>query len=47
MTARIEELAQLGDVEPVTTSDIADRYRHALETCQESPVLMDGSSTMC
>ncbi len=34
-------LHQLGDVEPVTTNDIADRYRHALETYQKSPVLMD------
>jgi flavorubredoxin len=34
-------LHQLGDVEPVTTSDITDRYRHALETYQQSPVLMD------
>jgi flavorubredoxin len=32
---------QLGDVEPVTTSDITGRYRHAVETYQQSPVLMD------
>lgn len=34
-------LHQLGDVEPTTTADIAGRYRHALETYQASPVLMD------
>jgi flavorubredoxin len=34
-------LHQLGDVEPVTTSDITGRYRHAVETYQQSPVLMD------
>ncbi len=34
-------LHQLGDVEPVTSGDIADRYRHALEAYQQSPVLMD------
>jgi flavorubredoxin len=34
-------LHQLGNVEPVTTGDIADRYQHALETYQHSPVLMD------
>jgi hypothetical protein len=32
---------QLGDVEPVTSTDITDRYRHALATYQRSPVLMD------
>lgn len=32
---------QLGDVEPVTTGDIVDRYRQAFETYQRSPVLMD------
>ena len=32
---------QLGDVEAVTTSDITGRYRHAVETYQQSPVLMD------
>jgi flavorubredoxin len=32
---------QLGDVEPTTTADITGRYRHALETYQASPVLMD------
>jgi flavorubredoxin len=32
---------QLGDVEPVTTADVAGRYRHALEAYQQSPVLMD------
>ena len=32
---------QLGDVEPVTTGDILGRYRHAMETYQQSPVLMD------
>jgi flavorubredoxin len=34
-------LHQIGDVEPMTTSDITGRYRHALETYQASPVLMD------
>jgi flavorubredoxin len=34
-------LHQLGDVEPMTTGDITGRYRHALETYQASPVLMD------
>jgi flavorubredoxin len=34
-------LHQLGNVEPVTTDDVTDRYRHALETYQQSPVLMD------
>ena len=34
-------LHQLGDVEPTTTGDIADRYRHALETYQASPSLVD------
>jgi flavorubredoxin len=34
-------LHQLGDVEPMTTRDITERYRHALETYQASPVLMD------
>jgi len=34
-------LHQLGDVEPVTSGDITDRYRHALQTYQQSPVLMD------
>jgi flavorubredoxin len=34
-------LHQIGDVEPVTTSDITGRYRHALETYQAHPVLMD------
>jgi flavorubredoxin len=34
-------LHQLGDVEPVTSRDVTDRYRHALETYQRSPVLMD------
>jgi flavorubredoxin len=32
---------QLGDVEPVTTSDIVGRYRQAFETYQHSSVLMD------
>ena len=32
---------QLGDVEPITTTDITGRYRHAVETYQQSPVLMD------
>jgi hypothetical protein len=32
---------QIGDVEPVTTGDVVGRYRHALETYQRSPVLMD------
>ena len=32
---------QIGDVEPVTSLDITDRYRHALATYQQSPVLMD------
>jgi len=32
---------QLGDVEPVTTSDVVGRYRQAFETYQHSPVLMD------
>jgi flavorubredoxin len=34
-------LHQIGDVEPTTSADITDRYRHALETYQASPVLMD------
>ena len=34
-------LHQLGDVEPVTSADITDRYRHALASYQQSPVLMD------
>jgi flavorubredoxin len=34
-------LHQLGDTEPVTTGDITGRYRHALETYQAHPVLMD------
>jgi flavorubredoxin len=34
-------LHQIGDVEPTTTADITGRYRHALETYQRSPVLMD------
>jgi hypothetical protein len=34
-------LHQLGDVEPVTTSDITGRYEAALEAYQRSPVLMD------
>ncbi len=34
-------LHQLGNVEPVTTGDITDRYQHALEAYQQSPVLMD------
>ena len=33
--------AWTGDVEPVTTTDITDRYRHALQAYQASPVLMD------
>jgi len=32
---------QLGDVEPVTTTDVVGRYRRAFETYQQSPVLMD------
>ena len=34
-------LHQIGDVEPTTTADIVGRYRHALETYQAHPVLMD------
>jgi len=34
-------LHQIGDVEPVTSGDITGRYRHALATYQQSPVLMD------
>jgi flavorubredoxin len=34
-------LHQLGDVEPVTSQDITDRYHHALASYQQSPVLMD------
>jgi flavorubredoxin len=34
-------LHQLGDVEPVTSADITDRYRLALASYQQSPVLMD------
>jgi flavorubredoxin len=34
-------LHQIGDVEPITSTDITDRYRHALTTYQQSPVLMD------
>jgi len=32
---------QLGDVEPVTSDDVIDRYRRAFEAYQQSPVLMD------
>jgi flavorubredoxin len=32
---------QLGNVEPVTSGDVVGRYRHAFETYQRSPVLMD------
>ena len=32
---------QTGDVEPVATGDVVGRYRQALETYQQSPVLMD------
>ena len=34
-------LHQIGDLEPLTTSDITGRYRSAVETYQQSPVLMD------
>ena len=34
-------LHQIGDVEPMTTADIAGRYRHAIETYQAHPILMD------
>ena len=34
-------LHQIGDLEPVTSSDITGRYRSAVETYQQSPVLMD------
>jgi flavorubredoxin len=34
-------LHQIGDVEPVTSVDITDRYHHALASYQQSPVLMD------
>jgi flavorubredoxin len=34
-------LHQIGDLEPVTTADVTGRYRHAVETYQQSPVLMD------
>jgi flavorubredoxin len=34
-------LHQLGDVEPVTSHDVTDRYHQALVTYQQSPVLMD------
>lgn len=34
-------LHQIGNVEPTTTTDITGRYRHALETYQAHPVLMD------
>lgn len=34
-------LHQLGDVEPVTSDDVTDRYREALAAYQRSPVLMD------
>jgi flavorubredoxin len=34
-------LHQIGDLEPVTTGDITGRYRSAVETYQQSPVLMD------
>ncbi len=34
-------LHQLGNVEPVTSDDVVERYRHAFETYQRSPVLMD------
>ncbi len=32
-------LHQIGNVEPVTTSDVVGRYRHALETYQQSPLM--------
>lgn len=32
---------QLGDVEPVTSGDVTGRYRRAVETYQQMPVLMD------
>jgi flavorubredoxin len=34
-------LHQLGNVEPVTSDDVVERYRHAFEAYQRSPVLMD------
>jgi flavorubredoxin len=34
-------LHQIGDTEPITTADITGRYRHALETYQAHPILMD------
>jgi flavorubredoxin len=34
-------LHQVGDVEPVTSADITDRYHHALAAYQQSPVLME------
>jgi flavorubredoxin len=34
-------LHQIGDVEPVTSNDVVDRYRHAFRTYQQHPVLMD------
>lgn len=34
-------LHQIGNLEPVTTSDVTGRYRSAVETYQQSPVLMD------
>ena len=34
-------LHQIGDLEPVTSADITGRYRRAVETYQQSPVLMD------
>jgi flavorubredoxin len=34
-------LHQIGNVEPVTSNDVVDRYREAFETYQRSPVLMD------
>jgi flavorubredoxin len=34
-------LHQIGNLEPVTTADITGRYRSAVETYQQSPVLMD------
>jgi flavorubredoxin len=32
-------LHQLGDVEPITTGDVAGRYRHALGTYQQTPLM--------
>jgi hypothetical protein len=34
-------LHQIGDLEPVTSGDITGRYRSAVQTYQQSPVLMD------